>query len=82
MVTARIVESRDSALDISQNPALFGLGACSGSSFAGDVSPELCVVRNETTFSIAAPPRSTDAMTRNQHRIASFELHVPPRRRM
>jgi hypothetical protein len=82
VVSARVVDSRDRTLDITQNRAHFGRRARSGSSFAGDVSPELCVVRNENDVSDRSITAITDAMTTRQHAIASFELHVPPRRRM
>jgi len=82
IMATHAVNSRDGQFDIHRNSASFAPRARSGSSFAGDVSPELRVVRNEKGVFDRDATRSTDTMTHEPHAIASFELHVPPRRRM
>jgi hypothetical protein len=54
-MSSRAAESRACGLEIVRNTAHFADHACSGSSFAGDVSPVVCVVRNENAFFDRSP---------------------------
>jgi hypothetical protein len=79
-----VVGHRGLLVEIVSNGAHFVSRARRGSSFAGDVSPASCVVRNEKGIFDRGPfSRSPDVMEKLRHvSIASFELHAPPRRRM